>query len=340
MGRYNKMLAVVDTHTGGQPTRTIIGGMPRLKGNTMSEKMLYMRDNLDHIRIMLTSEPRGNPATSATSVAVLTEPTDPTADIGAFFCEYFGYMPMCGHDTIGVCTMLVENGMVNVTEPYTNIRMEVPAGIIEARVCVEQGRAKSVSFKNAPSFVYGLDMDVEYEGKRVVFDVAYGGNFYAIIPANSLGIELMPENYRLIVHTGLALIDIINEKYEVMHPEKQFIRGVNHIQFTNPIEQDGGGLKSKNCVVVRPGAVDRSPCGTGTSARVADLYTRGVLELGQTLKHRSLIDSLFEAKALESLDYFGYKAVIPEITGSAYITGMSTVLLDPQDEKGYGFTLM
>jgi proline racemase len=302
----------------------------------MSEKMLYMKEHFDYVRKMLTSEPRG---TDITSVAVLTEPTIEEADIGAFYFESHGYMPMCGHDTIGLGTMLVETGMVEVTEPITKITIETPAGLVKLRVAVENGRARSVTFRNAECFTFDTDMQVEYQGKKIKFDVAYGGNFYAIMDVKEVGLSVGPQDYKKLVRAGTELIDIINAKYNITHPEKKYLHGVTHMQFTDPAVLDNGTLKSKNAVAFLPGDLDRSPCGTGTSARTALLYTKGILKIGQEFQHKSFIDSLFISHIVEETDYYGYKAVIPEITGSAHVVGFGTILLDPDDDKGYGFKI-
>lgn len=336
MGKFCKMITTIDTHTGGQPTRTIVAGLPRLYGKDLSEKMLYMKEHEDWVRTFFTSEPRG---TKITSVAVLTEPTRPDADAAAFFFESHGYMPMCGHDTIGLCTALVETGTVNVTQPVTRINLETPNGMIYADVEVQEGKAKSVTFENAPCFAFGTDMTIEFEGNTIKFDVGYGGNFYAIIPASDVGLVIAPENYHAIIEKANKLIKIINSQYNIVHPEKNYLKGVTHIQFTNPVERKGNILYSKNAVIYQPGDIDRSPCGTGTSARSAVLYSKGEFKPGQTLEHRSIIDSLFKVTIAQELEYCGYRAIIPRVTGNAFLTGKHTWLLDPEDDKGFGFTL-
>jgi len=336
MSKYSNMITTIDSHTGGQPTRTILSGLPRLHGNSVTEKMLYMEKNLDWVRMFLTSEPRG---TSISSVAVLTEPSDPEADAGVFFYESQGYMPMCGHNTIGVVTVLIENGMVPVSEPITNLGLETPNGLIQVRAEIKDGQVKSVAFRNTECFVYDLDMSVEYKGTTITFDVGFGGNFYAIIPAKSMGIVIEPSRYDEIVKKAQDMINIINTKYNVSHPEMKFLKGVTHIQFIQDLVANQEGFESKNAVVYMPGEIDRSPCGTGTSARCAVLHARGLMKVGDVFTNRSIIDSVFKARIIQEVDYFGKKAVIPEITGNAFITGKHMFMLDPNDDKGYGFKL-
>lgn len=337
MSGFKQLLTTIDTHTVGQPTRTVIGGLPPLKGINMSEKMLYMKKHYDYLRTFLIAEPRGSRVTSA---AVIIEPTLPEADIGAFFFESHGYMPMCGHSTIGVSTMLVESGLVKVKEPVTEIKIETPAGLIDVSVVVQNGKAINVTFKNAPAFTLCIDKTVQYEGKEVVFDIAYGGNFYAIVYASSLNLELVPDNLTEIVSKALDLKNIINKNHKICHPEKKYLDTLKFIQFVDPVTKIDNAIQSKNVVVYSPGEVDRSPCGTGTSARMSNLFYRGLMKPGDTFINESIIGSIFQGK-IDSVieDYYGHKAIVPLITGSAYITGYHTFVLDPLDPKGYGFDM-
>ncbi|MCQ5146441.1 proline racemase family protein [Enterocloster bolteae] len=337
MAKFNRMVRTVESHTGGQATKTIISGIPKLLGNTMAEKMQYCEKHEDWIRQMLTSEPRTD---AHMSLTFLTEPCNKEADIGAFYAENVEYMPLCGHDTIGLGTVLVETGKVAVTEPETLIKVDTPNGLIELKVLVENGNAKSVTFRNAPAFTWGTDLEIEYGEKKVVFDVGFGGNFYAFVPAAMVGFKLIPEEYSQIVKSGLEIRKLINEKYKVQHPEQAYLNEVSHVMFVDDIRQIEGGIESKNAVVYLPGAIDRSPCGTGTSARTAVLNAKGILKQGMKFKHYSLIDSMFESNIVEVFsDYHGYPAVIPEITGNAFITGFGTWVTNPDDEKTLGFNL-
>ncbi len=331
---FIKMFTTVDTHTGGEPTRTITGGIPCLPGKDMSEKMLYMKENLDYIRTSLMHEPRGHGIMSG---AVLTEPTVNEADVGVFYIEVGGYMPMCGHDTIGVATMLVETGRVEVEEPFTEIILDTPAGIVKTKVEVKNGKAESVTFKNVPAFVYSENRKIEFSGKEVNYNICYGGNFYAVISADSLDLILIPENYEAIVTTGNKIKEAINKSVSIQHPEKEYLNSVTHIQFVTDFNKSS--LTSKNAVVFPPGAIDRSPCGTGTCARLALLHKGGYIQIGEEFTNYSLIDSVFKGKIVDTIDYYGYQAVIPEITGSAYITGFHNFVLDPDDKKANGFLL-
>jgi proline racemase len=329
------MLTCIDTHTGGEPTRTVIGGLPRIKGKTVSEKMLYMRDHMDWLRTFLMYEPRGH---SVMSGALLVEPSDPRADVGVIYIETGGYLPMCGHDTIGCCTAMVEAGIVPAVEPETVIRLDTPAGLVTARVAVKEGAAESVTFKNVPCFLYLRDAEVQVPGYgRVTLDIAYGGNFYGILEARKLGLELKPEFAGGIIAAGNALRRAVNSQIRVQHPEKPFISGMTHVEFFGPPTQPE--VDVRNTVVFPPGEIDRSPCGTGTSAKVATLWARGEMNMGRELVQESIIGTIFRARVAEEVEIAGYRGIIPEVTGSAYVTGIHQFVIDPRDPLKDGFLL-
>ena len=258
--KVKKVFHTIDTHTGGNPTRTVLSGLPRLKGKTMAEKMLHMQEEYDWIRTFLMFEPRGHEVMSG---ALVVEPCHPEADLGVIYIETGGYLPMCGHDTIGVCTALVEAGQIPVSEPITRLKLDTPAGLVEVTIRVEDGQAKEVSFRNVPSFLL-KSVEVEVEGLgRVAADIAYGGNFYAIIDADSVGLDLVPERASTIVEQAVKIRDAINASTEVVHPEASYIQGLTHIEFfTKPTHPEAN---VRNTVIVPPGGIDRSPCGTGTA---------------------------------------------------------------------------
>lgn len=333
--KIRRTFQTIDTHTGGEPTRTVVGGVPVIPGNTMQEKYVYMQKHNDWIRKVLSLEPRGN---SVMSGAFLTPPCTPGTDLGVLYYETGGWLPMCGHDTIGVATALVETGMVEVTEPFTDIILDTPSGVVKARVEVENQRAKNVTFVNAPAFTIGLDYCVDTpEFGCVTFDVAYGGNMYAILPAASLGLELVPERSREIVTKGVLLRKYINEQIQVCHPELPFVDKVTHIEFSAP--SDTPGVSARNAVIITSAAIDRSPCGTGTSAKMAILYAKDELKLNETFVHESLIGSIFTCRIIEETKIAGMPAIVPEISGRAFLTGMSTFMMDPDDPLANGFEL-
>lgn len=334
--KINRVFSTIDTHTGGEPTRTIIGGLPYIPGKTIVEKMEYMKESMDWVRTALMFEPRGH---SVMSGVILTEPTHPEADVGVIFIETGGYLPMCGHDTIGVSTALVEAGMVEVQEPFTEITLDTPAGLTRVKVKVEEGKAQSVTFRNIPSFVFAQDVEVDVPRcGKIKMDVSYGGNVYAILSADAVGLEILPENASEIIEKGTLVREAVNNQVKIQHPEKRFINECTHVEFYGrPGKSSGAHLK--NAVFFADGGIDRSPCGTGTSAKVATLYAKGELKLNEEFIHESIIGSIFRARAVEETKVGPYQAIIPEVTGSAHIMGMSQFFIDPDDPHKHGFLL-
>lgn len=333
--KFQRLFSTIDTHTGGNPTRTVISGLPKLKGETMSEKMQYMQEHYDWIRNFLMNEPRGHGVMSG---ALLVDPCHPDADIGVIFIETGGYLPMCGHDTIGCCTALVEAGLIEVQEPYTTLKMDTPAGLIEVTIKVADGKAEEVTFANVPSFLLKtITVPVAGIGD-VTCDIAYGGNFYGIIKAADVNLALTTDNASAIIDQAIAIRNQINETVEVVHPEFPFINGLTHMEFY--AEPDHPDADVKNTVVVPPGGIDRSPCGTGTSAKVALMYKRKELGIDELFVHESIVGSLFKARVLEEAKVKDVDAVIPEVTGSAWIMGMHRLFYNERDPLREGFLLI
>jgi proline racemase len=332
--RATRYFTAVDSHTEGMPTRVITGGLGPVPGATMQERRLYFQENLDDLRLLLMREPRGH---SAMSGAFLQPPTRPEADWGVLFVEVSGLLPMCGHGTIGVATVLVECGMVEVTEPETRIRLDTPAGLVEAAVAVSGGRAERVTLRNVPAFVSELDGRVEVPSLgTVTYDMAFGGNFYALVPAASVGIDPVPAKAEELIARGLAIAEAINANALPVHPVDPAIRGCKHVVFHAP---GNNGAHARNATAIHPGWLDRSPCGTGTSARMAALHARGELAIGQEFVNESVIGSRFIGRLIEEVALGGTPAVVPEVTGRAWITGMAQYLLDPTDPFPAGFAL-
>ena len=330
-----KTFHTIDTHTCGEPTRNVIGGISAIPGSTMVERMEYMSTEGDWIRKLLTFEPRGNDVMSGT---IITPPCRPEADVGVLYFEVGGWMPMCGHDTIGVGTALVESGMVEVKEPYTDVTLDTPAGLVRLTIHVENNRAVSVTFVNAPAFVMKKDAVVQTkEFGEVKLDIAYGGNIYGILPAAQFGLSIGPEKASEIVRVGNIIKDAVNQQIPVCHPEIAFENHVTHIEFYQ------GSIRNekpvRNAVVIPPGAIDRSPCGTGTSAKLAVLSAKGEIHPGESFVHESIIGSQFTCKYLGDTEVAGIPAVIPEVTGTAWVTGIHTFILEPDDVFQTGFQL-
>ncbi len=322
--RASRVFHAVDSHTEGMPTRVITGGVGVLPGDTMLERKLRFERERDWIRTLLMHEPRGHGAMSG---AILQPPCRDDADWGVVYIEVSGCLPMCGHGTIGVATVLVETGMVEVREPETIVRLDVPAGLVEARVAVEDGRAKSVTIRNVPSFLHASDM----ETNGVRHDLAFGGNFYAIADAAAAGLAVEPARADELIEAGLSLMQAVPEPVHPLNPE---IRGCHHVIWTAP---PSNGADGRAATAIHPGWVDRSPCGTGTSARMAQLWTRGELALDTPFVHESILGTRFTGRLVEEVAVGERRAVVPEITGRAWITAMGQYLLDPEDPFPEGF---
>ncbi len=329
-----KSLFAIDSHTAGEPLRLIVGGVPMLKGNSVSEKRDYFREHYDYLRCAIMREPRGHKDMFG---AILTEPVMPEADLGVFFIHGDGYHNMCGHGSIATATIAVDHGLVEVKEPETIIKMETPAGLVEAKVAVENGKAKRVTLKNVPSFLYKKDVcvDVPKYGKLTV-DIAFGGNFFAVVPAKQLNIDICPENTSKLAEAGMAIINAVNASVKVQHPVMDYIKGIDECEIFGPAKSPDADYQN---ITIFDGQVDRSPCGTGTSSKAAVLYARGELEIGQEFVYESVIQTKFIGKAVEKVKVGDFDAILPEVTGSAYITGISHIMIDSDDPVKYGFVL-
>lgn len=332
---FERMITTIDTHTAGEPTRTVIGGILHIPGSSMMEKMQFLKEENDDLRSMLMYEPRGHGVMSG---AVLTAPCREDADVGVIFIEVGGYLPMCGHDTIGCCTAIINAGMVPITEPMTTIRLDTPAGLVVAQARIQGQAVEEVSFQNVPAFVYKQDVSIHVPGYGdVVLDVAYGGNFYALLEASQVGLEVKAEAADELVKAAHAVRCAVNECLQVQHPERSFIQSVTHVEFCGPPTVPGAD--ARNAVVILPGSIDRSPCGTGTSAKLAVLHAKGELKRDQDYVHESIIGTTFQARIMDVVSVGEYPAIIPRITGRAYVTGIHQFVAEPDDPLKKGFLL-
>jgi len=333
--RSRHILHAVDSHTEGMPTRVITGGVGVIPGASMAERRTYFLEHMDHLRTLLMYEPRGH---SAMSGAILQPPTRGDADFGVLFIEVSGCLPMCGHGTIGVATVLVETGMVPVTTPVTRVRLDVPAGLVIADVTVrEDGAATGVTIRNVPSFPVALNASVRVEGLgEVGYDLAFGGNFYAIVELEKLGLPFERQAAARLLDAGLSIMDAINRADRPVHPVDPTINGCHHVYLAAP---GSDARHSRHAMAIHPGWFDRSPCGTGTSARMAQLWGRGELGLNQDFVNESYIGRHFTGRLVEETTVGGRPAVVPTITGRAWITGTAQYLLDPDDPFPAGYLL-
>jgi proline racemase len=319
----------------GEPTRIIIGGIPNIPGKTMAEKKQHLENNLDHIRTATMLEPRGH---NDMFGSIITQPCNDEADFGIIFMDGGGYLNMCGHGSIGAVTVAVETGMVNAVEPYTDVVMDTPAGIVRAKAKVENGKVREVSIINVPAFLYKKDVQIEMpEIGTVTFDISFGGSFFAIVHANQFGLKVEPKNAQKLTEIALKMRDIINETIEIEHPTLSHIKTVDLVEvYDDPTHPEA---TYKNVVIFGQGQVDRSPCGTGTSAKLATLHTKGELQEGELFVYESILGTLFKGKIVGKDKIADYDAIIPEITGAAFITGFNHFVIDPEDPVKYGFIL-
>ena len=327
----------IDAHTCGNPVRVVAGGGPHLNGTTMAERRRHFLAEFDWIRTGLMFEPRGHDMMSG---SILYPPHDPDVDVGILFIETSGCLPMCGHGTIGTVTVAIERGLVTPKTPGT-LRLETPAGRVDAFYeQTESGKVRSVRIVNVPAFLHSRDIEIDCpELGSLTVDVAYGGNFYAIVEpqANYAGLDTMTIND--LVRISPLLRAALNERYAFHHPEREDIAGLSHIQWTGPPrhpEADG-----RNAVFYGDKAIDRSPCGTGTSARLAQLAARGRLNKGDRFVYESIIGSRFVGRIEGETRVAGTPAIIPSIEGWAKITGFNTIVIDPEDDPfAHGFQVL
>lgn len=322
----------IDSHTMGEPTRIIINGFPDLVGSTMIERKKYLEEYFDHYRTALMLEPRGHKDMFG---AIVTKPISEEADLGVIFMDTGGYLNMCGHGSIGLSTVAVETGMVEATEPFTEVVLEAPAGLIRASVKVENGRALETSILNVPAFLYLENQEIEIPGYgKIILDISFGGSFFALIDAEKIGLVIDTENIEQITDLGMKIIKKVNETIEIRHPYLD-ITSVDLAEFyTSPVNPSA---HKKNVVIFGDRQADRSPCGTGTSAKLALLYARGELNIGEEFIYESITGSMFKGSIIREIEIEGYKAVIPQITGSAYITGFNKWVIDQTDPLKNGF---
>ncbi|MFV0459275.1 MAG: proline racemase family protein [Actinomycetales bacterium] len=333
--RADHLFKVFDLHSGGAPSRLILSGIPPLAGATMMDKMLDFAAHHDWIRRALVLEPRGRDVTSG---IVLLPPTRPDADVGAFFIEAHGCLPMCGSDTICTVTALLETGQLPITGAETVVRLDTPAGLIEATATVEDGRVSAVTFVGAPAFcLLPRQVLTLPPYGDVVVDVSYGGNFYAITDADQLGIALDPENVEPATEFAAHLERAVNEQLDVRHPELDAITGVSHVQlYSAPADP---AEPTSVMVIMSRGLVDRSPCGTGTTAKVATLVSQRGLDLGEPFVHQSITGARYTGVAVQSGQVGTTASVRVAITGSAFLTADSTIYVDRRDVLAEGFRL-
>lgn len=345
--RLSNKITAVDAHACGEPGRVITGGVSDVPGNTMFEKKAYLQRHADGLRKLMLREPRGYPAMCCN---VILPPTNPEADAGFVIMEQTEYPAMSGTNTICVTTVLIETGMVPISEPVTELKLETPAGLIGVRADVSGGKVTNVTFENVPAFATHLDAVVEVPSLgSVSVDVAWGGMFYVIADAEELNLRLLPDEGREIARLGEMIRAAAVEQLPVVHPENPAISGISISQLSGPPTHPKA--HRKNAVVVSTGtgdwdkphtwggALDRSPCGTGTCAKMAVLYAKGQLGLEEDFCHESVLGTLFTGRLLRETKVGDYDAVVPTLSGRAWITGFADYVVDAEDPFPEGFTV-
>ncbi|WP_410014791.1 proline racemase family protein [Sodalis sp. C49] len=325
--------SVVDMHAAGAQARVVIGGVPQAKGNTMNEKRLYLAAHYDHVRKLLMYEPRGG---SQMSGSLIMAPCDPRADVGIVFIESGGWLTMCGAGTIGAATALIETGMFKAAGARAQIVFDTPAGLVTAHIALKDGAVQGVSLSNVPSYLAVKDHQIDVPGQgRVDVDIAYGGNFYVIVPADRFDLALVPACAERLVLIGRQVRESTNATLAVRHPLETGATPIPNVIFTGPGSHPG---THRNLVLFGEAGVDRSPGGTGTSARMAQLYARGALALDETFVHESIIGSRFTGKLTGVHIVAGKEMVLPLITGRAFVIGLRNFFVDPEDpfQEGFG----
>jgi proline racemase len=339
--KISRIITTVDAHTAGENVRCILGGIPHIPGETIVQKMEYFKKNMDYIRTALMQEPRGY---SAMFGCVITPPTRKEADLGVLFMSAPGYLDMCGHVLIGATKIVTETGIIESENPPVTVRWDTATGIVDATANIRDGRTTSVTFRNVPSFLHKSNLAIDLpELGEIKLDVSFGGIYTAIVDSESLGVKVDPAYSGRILQLGSEILRAANEQIEVEHPTNPHMTTITQVMITG----DASNPKAdyKNVVVCchrtteSKKAIDRSPCGTGTCARMAQLHSRGDLEIGEEFIHESIIGTLFRGKLTEEVSVGRYKAVVPEVTGSSHITGMHQFFLDPEDPLRHGFLL-
>jgi proline racemase len=345
--RISRMIQAVDAHACGEPGRVIVGGVLDVPGATMYDKMCYFQNHADWLRKLMLREPRGYPASCCNLILPATRPD---ADAGFIIMEQVEYPGMSGTNTICVATVLLETGMLPMQEPLTELTLEAPAGLVHLSAECSNGKVQHVTFRNVPAFAVYLDTPIEVPHLGTVkVDVAYGGMFYVISDATQFGLQLVPEEGHEIARLGEMIKAAAQEQLPVVHPEQPGFTGVTISQLSGPPSRPDAHFK--NAVIVstgkldweRPatwtGAIDRSPCGTGTCAKMAVLHAKGQLPLNQDFHHEGILGTIFTGRLLEETQVGDYPAVVPTITGQAWITGISNYIIDADDPFPEGFTV-
>jgi trans-L-3-hydroxyproline dehydratase len=325
-------IATIDAHTAGEPLRIITSGFPNLPGDTMLAKRQYAREHYDHLRRAVMWEPRGHADMYG---CIFTPPVTPDGDVGVLFLHNEGFSTMCGHGIIGMVKVGVEAGLLKASDSI--VKIDTPAGRVTATAHMKDGKVERVSFRNVPSFVLARDLTVNVDGPGdVTFDIAFGGAFYAYVDADAVGLDLTPQNHSRLIDAGMRIKRAVMASYPIVHPDGDpdlnFLYGTIFVKMLS-------GVRSRNVCIFAEGEVDRSPTGTGVSGRVAIHHARRELSIGETIIVESILGTTFTGQVVETATVGSLPAVIPEVSGTAHITGRHEFLIDPDDPLREGFIL-
>jgi len=336
---FSRIITTIDTHTAGEPFRIVTGGLPLIPGDTILARRRWVREHLDHVRRALLWEPRGHRDMYG---CIVTPPVTPGADLGVIFMHNEGYSTACGHGVIALVTVAVQNGLIEWTEER-DVVLDVPSGTVRARAEVARSpagslRVRRVAFQNVPSFRLLDHVRVELPGGRKVrVEVAFGGAFYALVDAADLGLEVVPARLGALVEAGMAIKRAVEARVRVEHPLEPELHGIYGTIISEPPRHPDAHLR--NVTIFADAQVDRSPCGSGTSAKLAAMWAAGRHRPGQPFVYESILGTLFEGRILEETRVADLPAVVTEVSGSAHITGVHQFLIDPEDPLGKGFRL-
>ncbi|KAJ5678145.1 uncharacterized protein N7477_003778 [Penicillium maclennaniae] len=332
---FSRSITVVECHSEGEVGDVITGGVLDVPGKTMHDKLVHISTKMDNIRQLLLNEPRGR---ASMNINLVLPPCDPRADAGFLTMESEEYAPMSGSNTICTTTALLETGMIPIKEPITEVTLDTAAGLVTVTAECESGKCKSVEFNNVPSFVLELDFKVMVPGiGDISVDIAYGGMMYVLVEVASLGLTVSNQHSRQLIEVGERIKRAVEAIYTPLHPENSGITGFSVIEFTEPLQIEDGCKVASNAVVVSPGRFDRSPCGTGTCARLATMHARGQIKEGEIFRHRSIIGTEFVSRIRGTTTVGDYPAVLAAVKGRAWITSFKQVLLDSTDPFPQGF---
>ncbi len=327
-------ITTLDAHTGGEPLRILIDGLPELPGNTILKKRQYLKDHLDHYRTILMWEPRGHADMYG---CIITLPEKSGSDFGVIFMHNEGYSTMCGHGIIAVTKVALDTGLIEIQEPQTTIRIDSPAGLITSYATVSAGKIDKIYFHNVPSYVQALDQTIKVDGLgSVSYDLAFGGAFYAYVDADHLGLKLDAESFGEIIRIGMQIKRAVMNSVQLKHPYEEDLNFLYGTIFTS---KNTDAANYRNVCVFAEGEVDRSPTGTGVSGRLAIDIAKDKVRIGESIIIESIVGSKFECKAISKTNFGPYQAIIPEVQGTAYISGKHTFVVDPNDPLKNGFIL-